>query len=270
MIRRYISRMIPECKFKMKLRLIINKWKGKKWPVPLKKLELLGDEGLYLELENGLKFISEVHPLFDVFGSLQQHLAGPHTYEKYHELKRGEVVVDAGATIGTFTVLAAKSVGGEGLVIAIEPEKNNLENLKKNIKINGFNNVTIVPKGLWNRKDKKRFYLADSTVMHSLMQKSDKSGKIEVETLDNILEKLRMSKVDFIKMNIEGAEIQALKGMKRTLRNNDVDLVVVADHLVGGIPTYRIIVPWLKKVGFDAHEEGGFVYAKKSRVRENN
>lgn len=273
---RYISLMIPECSFKENLRIIFHKWMAKKLPVPLKKLELLGDEGLYLELGGDLKLVSEVYPRWNVLGLLQEQLVDRTYYTKFYGLKKGDTVVDAGANIGVFTVLAAKSVGDDGKLIAIEPEKKNVENLRKNIEINGLNNVAVVPKGLWNRRSKKRLYLTRGSTGHSLVQEQahhtdlaghqptdDKTEEIETDTLDNILEELGVSKVDFIKMDIEGAEIQALDGMKRTLKTNDVKLAIAAYHIVNGAQTCKIVTPWLEKAGFDVHEEEGFVYVKK-------
>lgn len=259
---RYISRMIPECSFKENLRLIFHKWMAKKWSVSLKKLELLGDEGLSLELGDDLKFVSEVYPRWAISGLLYEQLVD-RVYTKLYELKRGDTVVDAGANIGTFTVLAAKRVGDGGRVIAIEPEKKNLGNLGKNIEINGLDNITVAPKGLWDRRSREMLYLARGGGGHSLVRYSDKTEEIEVDTLDNILEELGVSKVDFIKMDVEGAEIQALDGMKRALETNDVKLAIAAYHIVNGGQTYKIVIPWLERAGFHVHEEGGFVYAKK-------
>ena len=258
----HVSRMLPESRFKERVKTIFYKWMAKRWPVSIKNFELLGDEGLSLELGNGLKFVSEVHSRWVVFSLLREQLVD-HIYTKLYELKKGDTVVDAGAHIGVFTVFAAKSVGDDGEVIAIEPEKKNLGSLRKNIEINSLDNVAVVPKGLWDGRSKKRLYLTRSSVGHSLIHSSDKTEEIEVDTLDNILEGLGVSKVDFIKMNIEGAEIQALRGMKKTLKSSGVKLIIEAHHLVNRVPTYKIIIPWLERAGFDVHEEGGVVHAKK-------
>jgi len=58
-----------------------------------------------------------------------------------------------------------------------------------------------------------------------------------------ILKELGVRKVDFIKMDIEGAEIQALRGMERTLKENDVRLVIAAYHEVDGKLTWKTIAP---------------------------
>lgn len=189
-------------------------------------------------------------------------------YEKYYHLKEGDVVVDCGANIGAFTVKAAKIVGRRGKVIAVEPEERNLRCLEKNIEINGLRNCVVVPKGVWSKKGRMKLFLGPASGWHSLVWERDTFmerpfTEIEVNTLDNILTELKINKVDFIKMDIEGAEIEVLKGMEETLRNNDVKLAIEAFHIVDGKPTSETIIPQLKKLGFKVCEEGGFVYAKK-------
>ncbi len=70
-------------------------------------------------------------------------------------------------------------------------------------------------------------------------------------------------RVSIPKMDVEGAEIKALKGMKETLRDNDVKLAIVAYHKVDGITSYKIIAPWLKLERFGVHVRGGIVYGRK-------
>lgn len=200
-----------------------------------------------------------------MFGELREQLKRNHPYERYYKLTADDVVVDAGAgPCGVFTVFAAKAVGEGGLVIAIEPEKSRLENVKENLKINNLKNVIVVSKGLWDKRGLKKLGLGH----YSLVWNSKKEAmEVEVDELDNILTDLHISKVSFIKMDIEGAEIQALNGMERTLKNNDVKLAIAAYHVVDGTPTYRTIVYKLEKEGFIVHENDGFVYAAKSNSK---
>lgn len=191
-------------------------------------------------------------------------------YERYYKLRKGDIVVDAGANHGTFSVKAAKIVGNGGKVIAIEPEVNNLSILQRNIRENELGNVVIVPKGLWSRKDKLKLNLY-TTIYHAFyrhryyeMEDTNRFEEVEVDTLDNILKELGVKRVDFIKMDIEGAEIEALKGMNETLENNDVKLAN-EDHFVNGKRTYKIIAPQLKERGFEVRKRNGIVYARKRR-----
>jgi FkbM family methyltransferase len=196
--------------------------------------------------------------IYDEF-VVNQHL-------KVFPLGRGDIVVDAGANIGSFTINAASIVGPEGKVIAIEPEKANCDILRRTIDANDLSNVTIVPKGLWSKKGTRALFLDDLPGLHSVFSNrpGDTSQKscverrkkecsevvIEVDNLDNILNELGVGKVDFIKMDIEGAEIEALKGAKITLDNSKAKLVVEAGHVVNGEQTCKKIVPWLGERNF--------------------
>ena len=66
------------------------------------------------------------------------------------EIQPGDTVLDLGANIGYFTLLFAKLVGNNGIVFAFEPEPQNIALLTKNIKINNYKNVTLVPKAVSN------------------------------------------------------------------------------------------------------------------------
>ena len=175
-------------------------------------------------------------------------------------------MVDAGANIGTFTVRAARAVGPQGLVVAIEPSNANVAFIKRNMEANELTNVVIVEKGLWEKKDKLRLFLGSASGHHTVLHHHNElqSVEIEVDTLDNILAELGITRVDFIKMDIEGAEIEAYEGMRNTLKGGEVKLAIAAYHTRGGRePTSRTIVPWLKRDGFRVHEDKLIVYAAK-------
>ena len=83
--------------------------------------------------------------------------------------------------------------------------------------------------------------------------------EVEVDTLDNILGELGIKKVDFIKMNIEGAEVEVLKGMEEVLKN-DVRLAIAAHHSVNGKPTDETIELQLKQRGFEIYATEQTIY----------
>lgn len=134
-------------------------------------------------------------------------------YMKYYTLKNGDFVIDAGAFHGYFAVYAAKIVGESGKVICFEPDKNSFRILSKNIRLNKLKNVILINKGLWNKNITIGFKSCGESSAICLSNKS--SEKIEVVKLDDELKKLNIKKVDFIKMDIEGAEIEALLGSKK-------------------------------------------------------
>jgi FkbM family methyltransferase len=242
----------------------------------------IGEEEIFIELSNGLRFYGpREHEIFEVppylqFAAWELGLADEryisficvlleifyfNIYEKFYRVKRGDVVIDAGAFVGMFTVKMAKIVGNKGKVIAIEPEKTNSLFLKKNVKENGLKNVIVIEKGLWSEKGKKSLYLGYRS-SPSLVYPTKKSIEVEVDTLDNIVSELRLKDVNFIKIDVEGAEIEALKGAKRILNNNP-NLVIAAYHEIGGEPAYRKIIPFLEAKNFAVNRTGGIVYARK-------
>jgi len=127
------------------------------------------------------------------------------SHEKYYKLQKGDTVVNIGANVGVFTIKAAREVGNQGKVIAIEPDRNNVEFLEMNIKRAGLKNVVVVQKGVWSKRGELKFYQGSSPGTHSLTKKTQRFTIIEVDTLDSILYELGVEKVDFIKMDIEGA-----------------------------------------------------------------
>lgn len=137
-------------------------------------------------------------------------------------LKEG-VALDVGANIGMLSMPLAKMLGNKGRVISIEAEKNNTELLRKNVKINDLKNVFVVGKGAYYKKGKINLNLDGyGTGGHSIQETNvsglGKKQLIDVDTIDNVLKELQIQKVDLIKMDIEGGEIDALKGAKKTLK----------------------------------------------------
>ena len=112
--------------------------------------------------------------------------------------------------------------------------------------------MIVVEKGLWNKKDKLELFIKERPEGNSLLisRGKVKTTEVEVDTLDNILEELEIDRVALVKMDIEGAEIEALKGMGKTLSNNGTRIVIAAYHIVDGQPTYKTIIPTMEAIGF--------------------
>lgn len=141
-----------------------------------------------------------------------------------NSIKTGDVVVDLGANIGYYTLIAAKLVGDKGKVFAFEPEPRNFEILKKNVEINGYHNVILEQKAVSDINEKINLYLSKGIGTHSI--KSNKNANMEpIQTesvrLDDYFSDLNLTdKINFIKMDIEGAEFRALNGMNIILRQS--------------------------------------------------
>ncbi len=169
-------------------------------------------------------------------------------YEMYRQLQPGDVVVDAGAFPGDYALFAARQVGPEGFVWAFEPDENNRRVLERNLQKSGIQNVEIVPQGLW--KEETTLSL-DAQGLASRIERQG-SKRIEVTTLDQFLQERGLEKIDVLKMDIEGAELEALEGAKHALTR--ITYACIASyHLVEGTPTSARVEQLLKAAGLDSH-----------------
>ena len=140
--------------------------------------------------------------------------------------RRGDVVVDVGANIGEYTLITAKLVGIEGKVIAIEPHPESYSLLRKNIEINRLSNVIALQVAL-SDKDYQEVKLAEPEiagvrypVRASIVNTRNVKRYFLVKalTLDTLINKLSLKRIDVLKIDVEGAEILVLKGAINTLR----------------------------------------------------
>ncbi len=198
------------------------------------------------------------HYRCDGYGELE--LPALNGYMLRHAPGPGDVVVDGGAYHGTFTVLAATMVGPDGRVIAFEPDGRNRERLRENVELNGLDNVTIVPKGLWSSDRRMAFceYGEDFSALSyddlpcNVNRRHEANGDVNVVALDNELERLGIDRLDFLKMDIEGSEIEAVKGARNVLMDNDVKVAIASYHEVEGRKTCFALEDLLTDMGYRA------------------
>ncbi len=135
-------------------------------------------------------------------------------------VKKGMTVIDIGSHVGYFTTLAATLVGGEGKVLAFEPDPATYRLLCKNIEMNGFQNIVPVQKAVASEVSTRQLYLRpDGRTSRLHHTEGTRTVQVEAVGLDQYLG--ASSKVDFIKMDIEGAEFEALSGMEGIIKHND-------------------------------------------------
>ena len=135
-------------------------------------------------------------------------------------VRAGDVVLDCGANVGVYTREALAA--GAKTVVAIEPAPDNLECLRRTFsKEIEAGTVILYPKGVWDKDDYLEFRVdpknqaADSFVIKR--EGSEVISRLPLTTIDKMVEELKLSKVDYIKMDIEGAEVKALIGAHNTL-----------------------------------------------------
>lgn len=181
---------------------------------------------------------------------------------KYYDLKKGDVVVEAGAFIGFYVMRAAELVGESGKVIAIEAVPENFEIMKRNIEANGLKNVILINKAVWNTSKKIKFFREGKQV-GSITQEvvsTDKFIEVQANTIDEMLRENGISKIDFIRIQLNGVELEALEGMNDTL-NHHPKVLVAGIYTRNGVPVQTLLKDFLDKKGFKTQIWGGSVFA---------
>jgi FkbM family methyltransferase len=154
-------------------------------------------------------------------------------------VKEGMIVVDIGANIGYYTLIAAKLVGKSGIVYAFEPEPITYELLCKNIEVNGYTNVVPIQKAVSNENgktkiwcDKVNFASPSFSRENVLIFSEDnvlEDSFVEVETitLDEFMKNtVGNTKVDIMKVDAEGAEELIIDGAKQILESNNLKIIM--------------------------------------------
>ena len=148
--------------------------------------------------------------------------------------KQGDIVVDIGAHMGRYTIISSKRVGTNGKVIAIEAHPGNFEMLNRNIKLNQLTNVIPLNYAVYSKETKIKLYLPDEesgyTMHHSIMsdylftkyedKTEDKFVEVNANTLDYLLQLKGITDVNWVKIDVEGAEFEVLKGANNLLSNS--------------------------------------------------
>jgi FkbM family methyltransferase len=129
-------------------------------------------------------------------------------------VKPGMTIVDVGANIGYYTLLAGKLSGASGRVNAVEPCPGNLAFLERNIKLSKLKNITIHPYAAGETFQKREFHVTDISVDHGFYAHPYATTVNMIEVTQLPLDELIKSRVDLAKIDVEGAEIEVLNGMK--------------------------------------------------------
>jgi FkbM family methyltransferase len=182
--------------------------------------------------------------------------------------KEGDVVVDVGAAFGFYSILASRKVKGSGRVIAIEPQPDSFEMLNRNIKLNGLTNITTLNYAVFSKETTLNLYSSYSI----LSERSEKNKKDFVEvngnTLDYLLKELNgISEVNWIKIDVEGAELEVLKGAQ-SIFSESKDLSILME--VHGKDKFSEIIDLLDTYNFKVEYEKNYEWGDKHIILRKN
>lgn len=179
-------RLIPKG---MVLPILQGRMRGKKWIVGS------GEHGYWLgsyEMSKRLAFEREIQP--------------------------SAVVYDIGANVGYFSLLAGVLVGEKGQVIAFEPLPRNVSYLRKHISLNKLGNIHVFEAAVSDHDGEATFDLGPSTAMGHI---SKKGGiKVPLVSLDSLIASSELRPPDYMKIDVEGAEFEVLRGAKRLIKSH--------------------------------------------------
>jgi len=161
-------------------------------------------------------------------------------YFGYHEpaifrfldsfLKSGMVYFDIGANIGLYSLFASKRVGKNGKIFSFEPQFETYNRFLQNIELNNFQNIYAINKGVGDsdgsftiiqNEDSAKSYITKS------LSEENELPKVEVINLDKFLTKNNLSKIDYLKIDVEGFEYNVLLGCYSLLKNNPPKIIQI-------------------------------------------
>lgn len=191
----------------------------------------------FYEIENGVKMYLDI--------------ANPHTWDliqgkdpekKIKEvflknINSGDTVIDVGAHIGEFSLIAAKKIGNKGSVIALEPLAENVEWLKNNLLLNNCQNCLVFPVAVGQKSGSMLLYKKNINATMGLLEpvlnleKLVPSSEVKVMTIDEILDINKIEKVNMLKIDVEGYEYEVLLGCKESFKQKKIKKILCEIHL---------------------------------------
>lgn len=180
---------------------------------------------------------------------------------KWFRVEPNDVVVDVGAHIGRYTLMAATKASK---VVAVEPDPSNFRLLETNVALNGFTNVVLIPGALSSSRGTRLLRLAGrvNTGISSISENEGSPGtvsngpaqvRVQTDTLDHLVEVHGLVRIDWLKIDVEGHEVDVLRGGLAALKITRRLMLEVTDQTQERCGTI------VRSAGFefDAIEEGG-------------
>lgn len=193
-----------------------------------------------LLLPEGTLILNRDDPI--VSGALALGAYERETLDRWRELIRdGTTVLDVGANIGTYTLIAAHR-NPSGRVLAIEPSSENAAILEQMVRSNAFQNVTVIRSAAGATSSRGLLHLeSDNKGLHSLIPSSTATGseEVSVRPVDELLGEAGVQRVDLIKIDVEGYESKVVAGMSRVLERDHPAII------------FEFMPQWIVRAGDD-------------------
>ena len=172
-------------------------------------------------------------------------------FQDMESVQNSDLFIDCGAFPGDFPQIINQLYPGKK-IICLEPDKDNLDYLQKVIQKIHIRNTRVLPYAIWDKNGSAKINMGNAGSSLVLEQGSGQTHEVETRTLDTLLSDLNIDAREtnlMIKMDIEGAELEAFHGAKETLAKGAF-FAIAAYHKVDGEPTYHKLQAWFKEAGY--------------------
>lgn len=190
------------------------------------KVDLLENHMLRFQLADGnVLYSPSDEDAYEIFFTVYNSVYMLDQYMARQRINKGNIVLDCGAHIGTFSLLASQL---DAFVIAVEPLKINLSCLE--LLIARYGNICMAPGVVYDCNQQILFTLKDSRSTASGRVTEDGEAVVRAMTIDTIADRLGLASIDFIKMDTEGSEYNAIVGADKVLKEFGPELAITAYH----------------------------------------
>jgi len=202
-------------------------------------------------------------------------------YDSFRKIDEKDTVIDCGAHAGIFTLKAAMRAR-HGLVLAIEPDPHNYEILKANVKNNGLTNVITIRNALMDKSGTARLYLhpflsEGSSLNRSITKDTESYAKyvmVQSTTLDDLAAACKIDNADLIKMAVNAAELEVIKGGEKLLSKSKHLAIEYDRKLSRTVELTRLLVSLgFKRISLQdpiATHMGFLFFERESALRKSN
>ncbi|MBT0159188.1 FkbM family methyltransferase [Candidatus Bathyarchaeota archaeon A05DMB-2] len=170
---------------------------------------------------DGIRYALVDHESFEIINESESYVS------LWLEPVPGDVIVDIGAHVGKYTLRTAQLVGDKGAVLAVEANPDNYRVLRKNLELNSICNVIALNLAAWNKDCTLKLFIGHVGGHHSA--KIDwKRGwyAVRARPMDDVIKEFAVSRVDWIKVDVEGAEWEVLSGLKNTINEYNAKIII--------------------------------------------
>ena len=218
------------------------------FPSSIKENDFITLENSLKEVKKGVYEIENYNVRGDKFGLICTFMINQYKYYDIIKPEKDDIVIDGGGYVGDTALWFSKHIGEDGKVFCFEPFDSNFAVLMENIKNNNIKNIIPEQFGLWGNKTILKINGTSSGAF------IDKTGfNIHVVSIDEFVKNNKLQKINFIKLDIEGAELNALEGAKETIKkfkpklaicvyHKKKDIIEIPEYIMRLVPEYKIML----------------------------